>query len=72
MNKELMELIAKSIADSLKESVPEAVEAAVEAKMKEINLSENADFKEIKDEIKSLVEKAKFMKSKDEDLEELQ
>jgi DnaJ-domain-containing protein 1 len=40
--------------------VPEAVDAAVEARLKELNLSENADIKEIKAQLKELVEKAKF------------
>jgi hypothetical protein len=36
------------------------VDAAVEARLKEINLSESADIKEIKSQLKELVEKAKF------------
>lgn len=60
MNEAQMKQIAEVLAKSLEDSVPAAVEAAVEAKLKELNLSENADIKEIKEQIKTLVEKAKF------------
>ena len=72
MTPEQMKQIAELIAKGLQDAVPEAVEAAVDAKMKELNLSENADVKEIKEQLKSLVEKAKFTKGEDEDLEEVQ
>nr|DAQ56598.1 MAG TPA: major capsid protein [Caudoviricetes sp.] len=60
MNEAQMKQIAEVLAKSLEDSVPAAVEAAVDAKLKELNLSENADIKEIKEQIKTLVEKAKF------------
>lgn len=55
-----MKQIAEVLAKSLEDSVPAAVEAAVDAKLKELNLSENTDIKEIKEQIKTLVEKSKF------------
>ena len=70
MTPEQLNQIADLIAKSLEDWVPEAVDAAVEARLKEINLSENADIKEIKSQLKELVEKAKFWSSKDEDLTE--
>ena len=60
MNDAQMKQIAEVLAKSLEDSVPAAVEAAVDAKLKELNLSENTDIKEIKEQIKTLVEKAKF------------
>ena len=70
MTPEQLNQIADLIAKSLEDWVPEAVDAAVEARLKELNLSENADIKEIKSQLKELVEKAKFWSSKDEDLTE--
>ena len=70
MTPEQLNQIADLIAKSLEDWVPEAVDAAVEARLKELNLSENADIKEIKSQLKELVEKAKFWSSKDEDLSE--
>ncbi len=70
MTPEQLNQIADLIAKSLEDWVPEAVDAAVEARLKELNLSENADIKEIKAQLKELVEKAKFWSSKDEDLTE--
>ena len=70
MNQEQLNQIADLIAKSLEDWVPEAVDAAVEARMKEMNLSENADIKEIKSQLKELVEKAKFWSSKEDDLHE--
>ena len=67
---QIADQIADLIAKSLEDWVPEAVDAAVEARLKELNLSENADIKEIKSQLKELVEKAKFWSSKDEDLTE--
>ena len=60
LNEAQMKQIAEVLAKSLEDSVPAAVEAAVDAKLKELNLSENTDIKEIKEQIKTLVEKAKF------------
>jgi len=60
MTQEQLNQIADLIAKSLEDGVPEAVDAAVEARLKELNLSENADIKEIKTQLKELVEKAKF------------
>ena len=60
MNEAQMKQIAEVLAKSLEDSVPAAVEAAVDAKLKELNLSENTDIKEIKEQIKTLVEKSKF------------
>ena len=60
LNEAQMKQIAEVLAKSLEDSVPAAVEAAVDAKLKELNLSENADIKEIKEQIKTLVEKVKF------------
>ena len=45
MTPEQLNQIADLIAKSLEDWVPEAVDAAVEARLKEINLSENADIK---------------------------
>ena len=70
MTPEQLNQIADLIAKSLEDWVPEAVDAAVEARLKEINLSENADIKEIKSQLKELVEKAKFWSSKEDDLHE--
>ena len=70
MTPEQLNQIADLIAKSLEDWVPEAVDAAVEARMKEMNLSENADIKEIKSQLKELVEKAKFWTSKEDDLHE--
>ena len=70
MTPEQLNQIADLIAKSLEDWVPEAVDAAVEARLKELNLSENADIKEIKSQLKELVEKAKFWSSKEEDLTE--
>ena len=70
MNQEQLNQIADLIAKSLEDWVPEAVDAAVEARLKEINLSENTDIKEIKSQLKELVEKAKFWAKWDEDLTE--
>ena len=70
MTPEQLNQIADLIAKSLEDWVPEAVDAAVEARLKELNLSENADIKEIKSHLKELVEKAKFWSSKEEDLTE--
>ena len=70
MTPEQLNQIADLIAKSLEDWVPEAVDAAVEARLKELNLSENTDIKEIKSQLKELVEKAKFWSSKDEDLTE--
>ena len=70
MTPEQLNQIADLIAKSLEDWVPEAVDAAVEARLKELNLSENADIKEIKAQLKELVEKAKFWSSKEEDLTE--
>ena len=70
MTPEQLNQIADLISKSLEDWVPEAVDAAVEARLKELNLSENADIKEIKSQLKELVEKAKFWSSKDEDLTE--
>ena len=70
MTPEQLNQIADLIAKSLEDGVPEAVDAAVEARIKELNLSENADIKEIKAQLKELVEKAKFWSSKDDDLTE--
>ena len=63
MTPEQLNQIADLIAKSLEDWVPEAVDAAVEARLKELNLSENADIKEIKSQLKELVEKAKFWSS---------
>lgn len=60
LNEAQMKQIAEVLAKSLEDSVPAAVEAAVDAKLKELNLSENTDIKEIKEQIKTLVEKSKF------------
>mgnify|MGYP000969279479 FL=1 len=60
LNEAQMKQIAEVLAKSLEDSVPAAVEAAVDAKLKELNLSDNSDIKEIKEQIKTLVEKAKF------------
>ena len=70
MTPEQLNQIADLIAKSLEDWVPEAVDAAVEARLKELNLSENADIKEIKSQLKELVEKAKFWSSKEDDLHE--
>ena len=70
MTPEQLNQIADLIAKSLEDWVPEAVDAAVEARLKELNLSENTDIKEIKSQLKELVEKAKFWSSKEEDLTE--
>ena len=70
MTPEQLNQIADLIAKSLEDWVPEAVDAAVEARLKEINLSENADIKEIKSQLKELVEKAKFWTSKEDGLKE--
>ena len=70
MTPEQLNQIADLIAKSLEDWVPEAVDAAVEASLKEINLSENTDIKEIKSQLKELVEKAKFWSSKEDDLHE--
>ena len=56
LNEAQMKQIAEVLAKSLEDSVPAAVEAAVDAKLKELNLSENTDIKEIKEQIKTLVE----------------
>lgn len=72
MDQKQMEMIAKAIADNLEKIVPGAVETAVEEKMKEVNLSENADVKEIKGQIKDLVEQMKMssgVKTEDEEKE---
>ena len=60
LNEAQMKQIAEVLAKSLEDSVPAAVEAAVDAKLKELNLSENTDIKEIKEQIKTLVEKSKI------------
>ena len=70
MTPEQLNQIADLIAKSLEDWVPEAVDAAVEARLKELNLSENWDIKEIKAQLKELVEKAKFWNSKEDDLHE--
>lgn len=64
-----MKTIAEQIAKSLEDTVPSAVEAVVETKLKELNLSDNTDIKEIKDQIKSLVELSKFAQN-EQNLEE--
>ena len=58
MTPEQLNQIAELIAKSLEDWVPEAVDAAVEARLKELNLSENTDIKEIKAQMKELVEKS--------------
>lgn len=69
MTNEQLNQIADLIAKSLEDGVPEAVDAAVEARVKELNLSENADIKEIKSQLKDIVEKMKFW-SHENDLHE--
>lgn len=69
MDQNQMKTIAEQIAKSLEDTVPSAVEAVVDAKLKELNLSDNADIKEIKDQIKSLVELSKFTQN-EQNLEE--
>jgi hypothetical protein len=60
MNDETKEMLADVVAKSLEEAVPSAVEAAMDVKLKELNLSENADFKEMKSQMKELVEKSRM------------
>ena len=60
MTPEQLNQIAELIAKSLEDWVPEAVDAAVEARLKELNLSENTDIKEIKAQMKELVEKSRM------------
>lgn len=69
MDQNQMKTIAEQIAKSLEDTVPSAVEAVVETKLKELNLSDNTDIKEIKDQIKSLVELSKFAQN-EQNLEE--
>jgi hypothetical protein len=60
MNDETKEMLADVVAKSLEEAVPSAVEAAMDVKLKELNLSENADFREMKSQMKELVEKSRM------------
>ena len=57
LNEAQMKQIAEVLAKSLEDSVPAAVEAALDAKLKELNLSENTDIKEIKEQIKKILSK---------------
>lgn len=61
MTNEQLNQIADLIAKSLEDWVPWAVEAAVDAKIKELNLSDNPDIKEMKSQLQAMVERTKFV-----------
>jgi hypothetical protein len=60
MPEETKELLTDVVAKSLEEAVPSAVEAAMDVKLKELSLSDNPDFKEMKSQMKELVEKSRM------------
>ena len=60
MPEETKEILADVVAKSLEEAVPCAVEAAMDVKLKELSLSDNPDIKEMKSQMKELVEKSRI------------
>jgi len=60
MPEETKEMLAEVVAKSLEDAVPSAVEAAMDVKLKELSLNENPDFKEMKSQMKELVEKSRM------------
>ena len=60
MPEETKEMLADVVAKSLEEAVPSAVEAAMDVKLKELSLSDNPDFKDMKSQMKELVEKSRM------------
>ena len=60
MPEETKELLADVVAKSLEETVPSAVEAAIDVKLKELLLWDNPDIKEIKSQMRELVEKSRM------------
>ncbi len=60
MPEETKELLADVVAKSLEETVPSAVEAAMDVKLKELSLWDNPDIKEIKSQMRELVEKSRM------------
>ena len=60
MTEETKEMLAEVVAKSLEDAVPSAVEAAMDVKLKELSLNENPDFKEMKSQMKELVEKSRM------------
>ena len=60
MPDETKEILADVVAKSLEEAVPSAVEAAMDVKLKELSLSENPDIKEMKSQMRELVEKSRI------------